>query len=439
VIFAQPKPEMVGGECLSNISYIKAVPLTEEKLKEIQLEKPTSQTRRLIASYCLDKFTGSLGGSYITSPAKEDVMECIEPFRDSDFKIILWEGIRGDVCAYPTKIATFSIPDKATVKEPINLLSVAIEYAHEIGVELYISLRMVGASLPPVRFPIQKVPYYWRNRRFAVLDAEGNPTSHLSLAFPEVRGHWISLLREAVDYGVDGVHVIFNRSEPFVMYEKPVIESFMEKYGEDPRNLNEHDERWLRHRASYVTRFVQEIKEMVNKAERSTGRNLGISYTIHIGAPYGKPEPKHSFNFDPIKSCLFRAIDVERWIKDELVDHLIIHPISLANPESSFIVSSFKKLTKGTRVKLYPDILPRCNPAEVYLEKAIELYEAGADGFCFWDANLRHPRRSEWAMITKLGHRDQLENWRDKARGYWRSVKLKFIGGISVKYSFTDG
>ena len=55
--------------------------------------------------------------------------------------------------------------------------------------------------------------------------------TNLSLAYPGVRSYWLSLLREALAYGIDVVTIYLYRFKPFVLYEEPVVASFREKYG----------------------------------------------------------------------------------------------------------------------------------------------------------------------------------------------------------------
>ena len=409
---------------VSNLAYVRLHPLDERELEEVRREQPSPETKRLIAVY---------GYGYWDPPrrptSKEQVYEWVEPLRDSDFKIMIWPGVAGDMCDHPTEIGDVGSPDNVWQPEWIDALDAAREHAHEIGLDVYVNLRMVGVSLPPptradtMRYPRQK--FYWDNQHLAILDPEGNPTSHLSLAFPEVRSRFVSLIKEMVDYGVEGAHVHFNRSRPFVLYEEPVVESFMEKYEEDARKLSQTDPRWLVHRAGYVTQFLRDIRTMLDEVEAKTGKRPGMAQTVPA----------------TIESCLQNAVDVETWIKEGLVDHLIIHPVYIHKPESFSEIARFKKLTEGTDVKIYADVYPRHNPAEAYAEKIPAVYSAGADGLCMWDTNMRFMRASEWAMIKRLGHREELAGWVEKAKRYWHSVPLKLLNGISANryYSYTDG
>jgi hypothetical protein len=93
----------------------------------------------------------------------------------------------------------------------------------------------------------------------------------------------------------------------------------------------------------------------------------------------------------------------------------------------------------GNRVHLWPDLMPRTQSAESYAKLAKKYFDAGADGFCAWDGERRAPRISEWAGIQRLGHLRQLEALSKEARGYYRRMPLKRLGGFSAHESFTDG
>jgi len=70
----------------------------------------------------------------------------------------------------------------------------------------------------------------------AVYRSDGAPTTRLSWAVPEVRKRLTDLLGEAVSFGADGAHVVFNRGYPIVLFEQPFVEMFQKQYGEDPEN-----------------------------------------------------------------------------------------------------------------------------------------------------------------------------------------------------------
>jgi len=231
-----------------------------------------------------------------------------------------------------------------------------------------------------------------------------------------VRKYWLSLLRETLDYGTDGVQLHLNRSEPYVFYEEPVVRSFQKKYGKDPRKLSVEDPRWLAHSAGYVTQFIREVRALVDE---KPGRELGVTIS---GRKNGNPahyEENH---------C-----DVETWLRERLVNYIM--------PTSHLHASLLKKWRKiaGDRVHLWPDLMPRAQSAASYASLAKMYYEAGADGLCLWDGERRTARISEWAGVQRLGHIEQLERLIEQGPSYYRAVGLKYLGGFDVKWSFKDG
>ena len=430
IIIAPPKPQSQ----VANLAWVRLVPLSEDEVDLLRIDTPTDKTRNLAACYCLSDLTGNTAGNDPYHPTEEGyIKDKIEPFRDSDFRIMLWEGNRGDACVYPTKIARMSEDDRWN-PEWIDPLRVGIDYGHECGMEVFYSQRMAGVGPPIKRTPLQVNRFAQAHQQFAIRDAEGFPATNLSVAFPEVRQRWISLLREGVEYGVDGVHLNLNRSTPFVLYEEPSLTSFMEKTGQDPRELPFDDKRWCQHRADFVTQFFREIRQMLKEEGDKKGRTLSFAVTYY---------------FHP--TALYWAMDPPKWVKEGLVDYLMPQldfirtnalmpdPLALPFPKVLSMVKNLAKITEDTDVKIYPDVFRRETPGEVYAKEAADLYRAGADGFSFWSSEMRAYRASEMAVLRRLGHRDQLKRYADEAPGYWRLVPLKNLAGISGYYSYSDG
>ena len=423
ILFSTPIFGPYDEECVTNISYVRLVPLSQEEIAQAVQDKPRPETRRLCAYFCSAQLTGATCGSPMYHPTSEEwVQEQLEPFRDNDFGLVIWEATRGDICTFRTEIGDVGSEDGTWGPAWVDPLRVAVDHAHNIGLKIYGGLRMVGVNSPMVRGPIHRARFYWDNRQWVARDPEGNPISHLSLAYPEVREHWIALLREMVNHGVDGVSICMNRSRPFVFYEEPVVASFEEKYGEDSRRLELNDPRWLEHRADYITRYLREIRAMLDEKGQRAGRRLGMSV---------------SFLHEP--TPLDHAMDIRAWSQEGLVDYLIAHPISISNPRAAEKLSTLKQQVEGTGVRLYADIYPRTSPGEELARKAAELYDAGADGLSFWDVERRAPRTSEWAVAERLGHRGDLERYAQEAPNYWRVRPLKMLGDVWLRFSYTDG
>ena len=282
------------------------------------------------------------------------------------------------------------------------------------------SMRMMGPAYPMIDAPIGRARFFWEHTEWAKRTRDGMLCTNLSIAFPEVRQYWLSLLREVLDYGIDGVHLHFQRSQPFVMYEKPVVDSFRDKYGDDPREIDEDDPRFIQHRADYLTQFIREIRALVDE---KPDRTVGITF---YGEPH-KYDPRDGYH--PLRyNC-----DVDRWIDEGLAD--ILSPSPAVVPDA---LKTWKKRAQG-KIKFWVDLQPRNQEGHEFVDQARRYYKAGADGFTLWDGERRPPHASEWAVVRNLGHRDALDLLEHEAAGYYRREHLKKLGPFYAPDSFHDG
>jgi hypothetical protein len=201
-----------------------------------------------------------------------------------------------------------------------------------------------------------------------------------------------------------------------VFYEKPVVEAFQEKYGEDPRLLDDEDPRWVAHTAGYLTQFIREIRSILDE---KPGRELSVTLS---GRKNGRPVHYEE------NQC-----DVDTWIREGLVNYLMVTPYL-----HETLLKKWRQLG-GNKIHIWPDIMPRSQSAASYARLAKKYYQNGADGLCFWDGERRTARISEWAGAQRLGHNNQLDKIIKEGPSYYRAVDLKYLGGFDVKWSFKDG
>ncbi len=422
--FAQPcypynRPDHHG---VANLSYVKLVPLTEAEIKSWNAESPNDETKNIAQLFCTGQLTGHTGGTYNFHPTDEQWFHNeMESVINSDFKILVFEALRGSYASYKTKIGYLGNEKDTWEDDWLDPLETFTRLSHENGLKIFASMRMIGPQHPMNQAHIARAKHYWERPHLAKRDREGRPTTGLSIAYPEVRDYWLSLLRETLDYGTDGIQLHLNRSNPFVMYEEPVIESFREKHDMDPRDLPENDPRYMQLQADFTTQFVREVKALVDE---KPNRELAITF-------YGEP---HKYDRDRSDFHPFRYnCDIERWIEEKLVDYLMPSPrISLD------LIKKWRELG-GDSLHIWPDLMPRTQPAEMYAQLAKKYYEAGADGFCLWDGERRPQRISEWAAVRRLGHKDQLDQIIEQGPSWYRKVALEKLGIFSAKESFHDG
>ncbi len=409
------------GSRLANLSYLKLVPVTPEEEAMWEQFRPRPETRNLAVTWCSGMLTGHAIGSAMYHPTSIDwFRDEIAPFVDTDVGMFVFECIRGNLCAYPSRIGDVDPPGNRWDPAWVDPLAAFRDLARAHGMKIFASLRMMGRGLPMVDAPIGRASFIVGHPEWARRDRDGTPTNNVSLAFPEVRQHWLSLLRETLDYGIDGVMVYFHRGQPFVLFEQPVVDGFRKEYGDDPRELPIDDERLLRHWSTYVTQFLREVRALVNE---KPGRQLAVSV-------YGMPYKFDAVQaFDPIRyNC-----DVDTWIREGLIDYLMPTPTV-----ESRLLRKWRELG-GSRLQIWPDLQPRVMPGNISAPMMRELYEDGADGASLWDGERRPPHASHWAVMRHLGHRDELAQLEKLAGGLHRRVPLRKLAGYSVPFSYKDG
>jgi hypothetical protein len=430
---------------ISNISYVRLVPLSEEEKRQWREAQPREETRKLMVFFCTGQFTGHIGGTYTFHPtSKEFIKDEFEPYANFDIKILSFEALRGYCCVYNTKIGDMGTKDNRWQDNWVDPLAEFTKLAHENGMKLFTGFRMIGAQFPMNRQPIARATYFWKHPEWAKLNQEGVPMANLSIAFPEVRKYWLSLLRETLDYGIDGVNLYLHRSSPFVGHEEPVVSSFQKKYGVDPRKLSENDPRWQTHCAEYVTQFIREIRALVDE---KPGRELSVTVDCHAEddaksiSGSKKPGWELSAAIAQRSKLLRKNCDVETWLREGIVNYIVAMP-----SVNVHLLKEWRKIG-GESVHFWTGLaLGDLRRGSVisddagYAEVAKMYYEAGVDGFGIWDAERKHAALGQWAKHQRLGHKGLLDQLiKEEDTHYYRRRYLKYLGGLSVEGSFSDG
>lgn len=436
--FRLPGPPYNGPELrdVANLTWVRLVPLTTDEEHRWRQDRVRTDTRRLAQIYCSGHLSGHIRGTRDYHPTSMDWFTSeIQPYRETDFRVFVFEAIRGGLCMFPTRHGDNGPDDNVWRREWVDPLAAFAQVGHEIGLEVLASLRMIGANYPMQKNPICRARHFFQHQEWVKRDKEGIPTTSWSLAYPEVRQFWLALAGEALERDIDGIVIYLHRFHPFVLYEEPTVASFKEKYGEDPRRLADDDPRWLVHSAEYLTGFLRDVRRLV---DAKPGRKMGVTF---FGCPtrYDKAmKDERDFGttnyrrlpggFDPLRY----GCDVRTWIAERLADYYF--PMSHADPD---MLKGLRSLA-GDGVHIWPDVMPRCQPPDEFVRTARRHYDAGADGLCFNDGERRVPRLSEWAIQRQLGHRDELDRLEEEAKSYYRREQLKTLWGYSTRYSFNN-
>ena len=398
----------------ATIAYVKVVALTEDEAAAVKADRGRTDTKRLFAH---NDGHGPHFAYRLTTD--EDIRRHIEPYRDSDFSRLYWEAGGGDRLQYFTKIGRMPTLDgdddfgrqgdrmhaeswRVFRESGVDPFQVAVDHTHDIGLEFHAGYRVAGFhGPPPLPGGQEEGSFYNRHPELRGVDRNGRTTPRIAYTYPETRQFVISVLKEIAGYPVDGICFMYNRRLPLVEYEPPLIEGFMAEYGEDPRQLDATDPRWLAFRSRALTQFMREVREAMDAAAAERGRDarIGIS-AIVMGTQ---------------QENLFNGIDLKAWVEEGLVDTLVpysSHPNWGSTVESWTDIRDFEyfvSLTKDSPCTLALNIMPRSMAPEAYRVRASALYEAGVENLFFWDTGPNYT--PSWTALRRLGHRDQLESW----------------------------
>jgi hypothetical protein len=150
-----------------------------------------------------------------------------------------------------------------------------------------------------------------------------------------------------------------------------VIEEFFDRWDFDGIELD-----WLRHtmyfprgteqkNAKYLTEFLRAVRKSLSDRAARRGRKIEIAVRI--------PER--------LSWCKLGGFDVPRWIKEDLIDTLILGQ----GLTESIGIGEFRGLMKKRELPIYPCVTPYGNgypisPDEVIRGNAANLWRDGADG-----------------------------------------------------------
>jgi hypothetical protein len=280
--------------------------------------------------------------------------------------------------------------------EGTDTLAVVADACRAAGIACYASLRMNGdyaAGWMGESLPAMFNSDFWRaHPEFRVRGKAGEDRTKLSYAFPEVRAFRLALIREAAERDIAGVNLDFLRHPDFFGYEEPLVQAFQKKHGVDPRTVAATDPRWLALRGEIMTGFVREVRQALDAAGRAKGRRLGLSARIDW------------------KQWRAVGCDVETWLKEGLLDYLVVAQRSLGGYE--FDLKPFVAMARGSGCAVLfgeeailtgNDLTAKEDKLiaegkmappkrgmltlEQYRERAARWYAAGADGVHLFNEN----------------------------------------------------
>ncbi|MFH1007775.1 MAG: family 10 glycosylhydrolase [Candidatus Latescibacterota bacterium] len=221
-----------------------------------------------------------------------------------------------------------------------DTLAAAVRIGHELGLEIHAWLSINEDDHGwgwPSRFTQAHPECRWVRRDGRAYH------SQLSFGFPEVREYKLDLIREMLAYEVDGIFLDWirtgdirdnPRNDPQGVanygYEAPLVESFRSRYGLDPHEVENGDERWVRCRAEPITDFMRTVRNALDQHPR---RIVLAGMVHHCWAYRGLQE--EGFIDGALRGVL---CDIRTWAREGLVDELVVggYYMKDGTPESGY-------------------------------------------------------------------------------------------------------
>lgn len=382
------------------IAYVKLVPLSAQQVADLQADRARADTR--IAQVTIDGISCFSSNEYRT---KEHLLELVEPYRYSDVGKVIWAVCYGDLTNYPSTIGAFfpnqlPIPPGNSVRvageratydslrsfaaEGIIPEAVAAEHVHAMGLKFDVMFRLTMLGpIPPLREGAKGLVKM--HPEFRLVARNGTPMATASYAFPEVRQHMVSIVREAAEkFDIDGASLGFVRGPEFMGYEQPVLDEFRKQYGEDGRNVGFDDPRMQQVRCRYLNAFVRDVRQALEDVGKRKGKRLELSAWIWPTIP-------HNRNL---------GLDVEQWMKQGWLQSVIVCAHGVP-PDPTLIAAA-----KAHQCRF---IFEAHGDATEFPRRWVSAYRAGVDGVAIWDCDSLQDSPALWPILRRAGHRQEIE------------------------------
>lgn len=427
----------------SYIAYVRLVPLTREQVQQVKADRSRTDTRNLVAT--IDGMS-YFHFSQFTTP--ENILELVEPYRHSDVAKVLWAATYGAMTNYPTKVdgALFIAGDQSRAalnpgggsndyvigerqmyeslrnfadKDEIPQ-QIAAKAVHKMGLKFDLMFRLGMIEAVPGIGPIwgddgnfiQRFPQYRQVLR------DGTVLAKASYAFPQVRRIQLNLIREALEkIDADGINLCFVRAPHFLQYEQPVLEAFKAKYHEDARKVSPSDPRLGEIRATFMTDFVQQVRNELDEIGRKKNKPLELSVWVW---PSGK-------NVWLGGTPMEEGLDVQSWVREGLLNSVICQ---------GGIDPKVMSLCKDHHCKFI--LFTGYRGDEAMSPKSVtQAYEQGVNDFAYWDIDGAQMMPHAWEWIRRIGHRKEMADW-NPADHEPKSIRLIDVGGTDVLHGMAQ-
>ena len=286
-------------ERYAHIAGVRFVPMSDEDVKAYKESISNPANKRMYV--CDDMNNHPLRNKMLTP---EDWYEVVAMYDNSDVEWISPELFEFDAWYVPSH---YSVANNGYTY--YDALKKVTQKAHEKGIKIAPCIRMGhwGIGYPHC---LDKMGDEFADAHpdMRCVDRNGDITSAMSYAYPEVRRHRIDQLLKMARCGADAVSLAACRGVPFVLFEKPVADEFYSLYGEYPYELPLDDERLNKLHCEIMARLFRELREAL---DNEFGKNK-----IQI----------HLVGLHTVDANSYVGLDVEKLANEGVLDAILPHP-----------------------------------------------------------------------------------------------------------------
>lgn len=401
-------PQTTGEVSGCGITHVKLIPLADDEV--VRLEADASDRTHRVLAATNDGFSDM----FHRSPKTESsLLSAVEIFKGTDFGTLILQAGGGDKVNYQSKAGFmwgseteafprlgdryFAESARALAKQDINPVKSLTKRAHEIGMQVHVSLRPAGWSFFEPYSDFWESAFYKDHPEWRCEDRDGTPVTRMSWAVPDVRRHLIALQREMVRFGADGVNIVFTRGYPLVLYERTARELFQREYGIDPREIPETDPRINKFRTDVVTKFFEELRAMLDEEQKLRGgksKRLALSVIINGSAA------------NDLDDLVF-GVDLRRLVSAKLVDEVFTEH-GFGSTEKDFNLNFLREVCEPGGIPFSPGIY---HAGTRYASVLPRYFDSRPHGLTVWDAEIDDVY--EWCWMSRFGHMEETQ-WRLK-------------------------
>jgi hypothetical protein len=282
-----------------------------------------------------------------------------------------------------------------------DTLAEAVRYGHKIGLKIdaWISINEDDHG-----WGIES-DFAKAHQQFVWVKRDGTRYhSQMSFAFPEVHKYKLAIIDELLaNYDLDGLFLDWIRTGDIrdnpqtdskgvadSGYEAPNVSAFKTKFGIDPHDVANDDDRWVRLRAQPQTVFMRTVRKRVNEH----GKKLPIC--VMVGHPW-----HYRGTLDPIDGSLRGLLlDVATWANEGLIDAAIAAGYYRPGGNAT---NAFQSLRKETNEKVdvwYYAWVPQT--PEEFTREFESARRLGAKQMLFWEADYIDDRPNAAALKSAM-------------------------------------